>query len=212
MLLVVAVWLAIGATASIVMGRRGHRPFTWGVLGAALGPLVVPLARADMQREREAEPVTLATGSPGRGEVDVIVGVDGSRDAQAALDTIVDLLGERIGRCALATVIDFDSAATAQAGPARERAQQSLASEARRLRDRAGREAEQVVLPGRPADALARYAASSGYHLLVVGSRGHGASTRILGSVATALASGAPVPVFVVTAPPENRAEHGAAR
>lgn len=31
----------IGVAASIFMGRRGHNPFAWLLLGAILGPLVI---------------------------------------------------------------------------------------------------------------------------------------------------------------------------
>ena len=39
------VWLAIGVISSIVLGRRGHDPFRWGLFGAVFGPLVIPMAR-----------------------------------------------------------------------------------------------------------------------------------------------------------------------
>ena len=31
------VWLAIGVISSIVLGRRGHDPFRWGLFGAVSG-------------------------------------------------------------------------------------------------------------------------------------------------------------------------------
>ncbi len=47
---VMAAWLAIGVVSGISMGRRGHDAFTWMLLGATLGPLVVPLALSTHRR------------------------------------------------------------------------------------------------------------------------------------------------------------------
>jgi nucleotide-binding universal stress UspA family protein len=200
LLVIMVAWLVIGVVAATVMGRRGHHSFTWGALGAALGPLVVPLAWQDLRREREASPITLAEGAQGRGGVDVVIGVDGSPDARAALDAVVDMLGQRLGRCTLASVIDFDTALSPESWSEREHSEETLHLEAQRIRERTGREPTQMLLPGRPADALRDYARDSACSLLVVGSRGRGASKLVLGSVASELARGAPVPVFVVTA------------
>jgi hypothetical protein len=48
--LVMLAWLAIGVMTGVAMGRRGHDRFTWTVLGATLGPLVVPLAMSTQRR------------------------------------------------------------------------------------------------------------------------------------------------------------------
>jgi len=55
-----------------------------------------------------------------------------------------------------------------------------------------------VILAGRPADALARYAAENGFEVLVVGRRGHGAGKALLGSTAVSLSRQAGVPVLIV--------------
>ena len=55
-----------------------------------------------------------------------------------------------------------------------------------------------VVLTGRPADALTRYAADEGYEVISIGRRGRGASKAVMGSTASRLANGADVPVLVV--------------
>jgi hypothetical protein len=47
---VMAAWLAIGVVTAIAMDRRGHDAFTWMLLGAILGPLVVPLALSAQRR------------------------------------------------------------------------------------------------------------------------------------------------------------------
>ena len=45
-------WLTIGVITAFVMARRGHDPWPWGVLGATLGPIVVPVAVAATRRTR----------------------------------------------------------------------------------------------------------------------------------------------------------------
>jgi hypothetical protein len=64
---VMATWVAIGLVSGRAMSRRGHDGFTWLVLGASLGPLVVPLA---LSTWRHTGPTTgAATGTrrePGR--------------------------------------------------------------------------------------------------------------------------------------------------
>jgi nucleotide-binding universal stress UspA family protein len=55
-----------------------------------------------------------------------------------------------------------------------------------------------VLRSGQPAAILDRIAAEDGYALLVVGARGTGLSSVLLGSVATRLAARASVPVLVI--------------
>jgi nucleotide-binding universal stress UspA family protein len=55
-----------------------------------------------------------------------------------------------------------------------------------------------VMWSGQPADVLDQVAIEDGYGLLVVGAKGAGLSTVLLGSVASRLAAQASVPVLVV--------------
>ena len=65
-----------------------------------------------------------------------------------------------------------------------------------------GLEASFAVLRGRPAEALADYAAASGADLIVLASHGRGGLARwVLGSVADRLSRSSCVPVMVVRAP-----------
>jgi nucleotide-binding universal stress UspA family protein len=182
------VWLAIGIASAIVMGRRGHDPWSWGVLGAVFGPLVVPLAVAVHRRDRrpfEERVLHLATGhGPG---VSVLVGIDGSPEADAAAEAVMRLLGDRIASVTLATVVDLDAANAIRelGGGAYERA-------ARAELDRVAARmlpamTTTVVLAGRPADALLSYAERHGMDLVAIGARGRGLSERVLGSVAEQL-------------------------
>jgi hypothetical protein len=69
--LVMAAWLAIGVVSGITMGRRGHDGFTWMLLGATLGPLVIPLALSTQRRTGPTTPPA-ARGQPQRSSSDRI--------------------------------------------------------------------------------------------------------------------------------------------
>jgi nucleotide-binding universal stress UspA family protein len=199
LLIVVLLWLAIGVVASIVMGRRGHHPFTWGALGAVLGPFVVALMLRDLRDEAPAHADVLAPGA-GRPGLRVLVGVDGSDEARAAIDVVAELFAGRVGRCVLAAVVDFDIVASRASWPERRDAEAWLSTEAERARARLGSEPAQVVLAGAPAAALRDYAAANDIDVLVVGSRGRGTAKRVFGSVAASLSRETPVPVIIVSA------------
>jgi nucleotide-binding universal stress UspA family protein len=187
------VWLAIGLTASVMMGRRGHDAFGWLVIGTVLGPLAIPIAVRTIREEHPARGREIRAGSPGTGSVDLLVGLDGSEASERALRRSLELLGDRVGRLTLATVLGHEGPATgwsdeADAVSALERITASLL----------GHEPGVVVLRGRPADALVRHADEHGAELLVVGRRGHGATKALLGSTAHRLAQREGVPVLIV--------------
>ena len=197
-LVIAALWVAIGVTASLVMGRRGHSSFTWLVLGAVLGPLVIPIGmsavRAESRHPRAQARLT-QEGERGPGRVDVLVGIDGSVQSAAALRAAVDLFADRIGRITLAGVIDYDSAISGRPWGTERLAIDELERLAAMVEDP---KPSTALLVGDPAAALAKHAAEDGYELLVVGRRGHGASKALLGSTAMKLGRGTDVPVLVV--------------
>jgi nucleotide-binding universal stress UspA family protein len=194
LLIWLAVALTIGITLAVLMGRRGHSAFEWFLIGAILGPIALPLAWGRIGSEPAAmnREIVDSVPGPGTGPVDMLVGIDGSPESETALRTAVEILGPRIGRLTLAGVTDFDygsSQAQADTKRALERLRAMAAS--------ANVSAPGImILSGRPADALSEHALRDGYQLLVVGRRGRGASTAILGSTAAQLAS-APIPVLV---------------
>jgi hypothetical protein len=108
--IVLGVWVTIGIVASIFMGRRGHNPFAWLVLGTIFGLLVVPVAIVAVSAERIHQRREIVSGLGAGGTVDVLVGIDGSPESKAALRVVGRLFGPLIGRLTLATVEDFDSA------------------------------------------------------------------------------------------------------
>jgi nucleotide-binding universal stress UspA family protein len=199
-----ATWAGIGLLLALVMGRHGHDPFPWWLLGTLLGPLALPLAIA-AERRRGERAWLVRSGRPGRGPVDVLVGLDGSAEAAAALAAVLELLGPRLGRLTLATVIDLDASVEHDRAMARARAELERRGRLVQLRLSTGQHGPDdgrrvpalVLVTGHPAQVLPRLAAEGGYDLLVVGSRGAGPSKVLLGSTATSLAAHAKVPVLV---------------
>ena len=192
---VLGVWAVCGLVIAVVMGRRGHSPFSWGVIGLVFGPLTFVLAVQAIVEERTAQPRPVHRGGGGAGGVDVLVGIDSSPEASAALEKVVALLDGRIGRLTLATVADYESVST---GAGRERRDELDALLERHALPFVTHDPDTVILPGRPAEALAGYAREHGYDLVVIGSRGAGRSKAVLGSVASALARGIGIPVLTV--------------
>jgi nucleotide-binding universal stress UspA family protein len=195
LLLIAAVWMLIGITTAVVMGRRGYHAWSWLVMAAALGPLVIPLALTASRRPRTPALRILSAGLPGPGEVDVLVGIDGSKDAIAALHAATDLMGSRLGRLTLAGVLDRDTAETPGMWDERRRSEEALRNAVTEV---SGAVPSTILLEGPPAQALMTHAVAEGYELIVIGRRGRGASTALLGSVATTLARGSDAPVLIV--------------
>jgi len=190
-LLVAAGWLSIGLGLSLVMGRRGHDAFSWLVLGALFGPLGAVFALEARGEERIRSELVAARRSAGPGPIDVLAGVDGSPESQAALLAATRLLGPRLGRLTLATVIPYDS------GADRKRSARTMLEHQGAL---VGGGPRLELLHGRPAPVLMERAVDDGYDLLVVGTRGAGASKAFLGSTAVDVAEWARVPVLLMGA------------
>jgi len=187
------VWLVIGLTLSLVMGRRGHNSFGWLVVGTLLGPLAIILAVEARRHDEVLNPEALRgaeVATAGTGPVDVLIGYDGSPESAAALHFVRALFADRVGRLTVATVIPF--------GDIRE--QERIATEGlRRFAREAGPVPEFQILHGRPSAALREYAIEAGYELIAVGTRGAGVAKAVLGSAATELAhGGGKVPVLLV--------------
>ena len=192
----VGLWMVLGVGVGLAMGRRGYSLRKWLPIGIALGPLSIALAlgvRADTA-QREGSRRQLRPGEPGQGPVRVVVGIDGSKAADAALHAVVALLGPRLGHLTLASVCDLDTGVDGGT---------QSAVQARRQLERSAdavlpRKAELVVLSGSPAETLLDFARSAEADLVVVGSGETELSRRVLGSVARSLAAQARPAVLIV--------------
>ncbi len=138
----------------------------------------------------------------------LVVGVDGSRAARAAVKTASRLADQLELRLVLVHVVDdrpqFPYAEGSVAHPRLERAK----ARGVRLLDRLGREADadsRCVVAGDPAGALQEVAAEEDAELLAVGSRGRSPMKALRGSVSRSLVSEGGRPVLVV---PPKAAEH----
>lgn len=191
----VAAFLVVGVVLAWVMARRGHSAWTWGLVGAVLGPIAVILA-VDAIRREDPAPTTVLAGEEAAGEINVVVGMDGSADSRSALAVARRLVGPRLGRLTVVRVVSYEAHETG--APVTE--EDAAALETRRWVEELGApQAGVVLLHGRPAEALTDFARGGGYDLLVIGSRGGGASRALIGSVAAALSASSPVPVLMVS-------------
>ena len=200
-LTIAAVWLVIGLTLSLLLGRRGHDRFTWLVLGTVLGPLALALAvdAWHWQENRETEVLQPPRPSNPAGTVDVLVGVDGSAESDAAVHTAIDVLGPRLRRLTLLTVIPFDGGEEADTLAMTE----LHADHARLGLDNLGLE----VARGHPAHVLRELALSDGYALLAIGTRGKGRA-HLFGSTAAELSKMSAIPLLMVSGTPAHERPH----
>ncbi|MEX2100128.1 MAG: universal stress protein [Acidimicrobiia bacterium] len=164
-----------------------------------------PCGRSETSRRCPTGPSVsdrpVGAGTHGKGSLRVLVGVDGSDEARTALRTAIRLLGPRLGALTLASVIDYDTAMSDEPWPERDRALAELEWCAQLAGDKECPSAGTVLLAGVPSEALVRHAREHGHDLLVIGTRGRGASKLVLGSVASRVARHVDVPVLLVSGP-----------
>lgn len=201
-IVILAAWVAEAVLVGRWMARHGFDGRRWRSIALLFGPVAVVLGVVVVRRPR-AEPRLVQAGEGRAGAVDILVGVDGSFESDAAVHLVGRLLTTTAGRVTLARVIPFDAPPEVE-----QDARTQLAAAAAldgRLRPAT------VVLEGAPAPALQEYARRLGYELIVVGARGSGKSRGPLGSVATALAGGGEVPVLLADDVGEARRRTGSA-
>ncbi|MFD1514723.1 universal stress protein [Halomarina rubra] len=135
----------------------------------------------------------------------VLVPLDGSEQAEAALDYALDLFPD--ARFSLLAVIDPAAGFSGTGAPgtsevwyrnAREEASDRLTAGRERV-DADGHAVATHVETGRPARVITQFAEEHGVDHVVVGSHGReGVSRLLIGSVAEAVVRRSPVPVTVV--------------
>jgi nucleotide-binding universal stress UspA family protein len=195
---VVIGWCSIGVAISYLMARRGHDAYSWWLVGFVFGPLALALMLDKLwqQRRRSSGRSLVTRIEREEGKINVLVGIDGSPEAEAAAAAVPALLGSRMGRLTLATVLHHDTPVWSE-----QRREASAAIELAALHT-PGVEVDTVFLRGRPDEELERHARAGGYQLLAVGGRGTAMSTALLGSVATRLARSSGIPVLITAMRP----------
>ena len=140
----------------------------------------------------------------------ILVPVDGSAHADAALTQAVDLARCQRARitvlCAWRPFVWYGGA-VAPVGVDVERLESDVEAETRRIAEEArervpdGIDVDMAIVCERPADAIIREVERGGHDLIVMGSRGHGSlRCLLLGSVSTSVLHRSGVPVMVVHA------------
>jgi nucleotide-binding universal stress UspA family protein len=154
------------------------------------GPIALVLAVYADRSPNRSEPEVLARPAQGTGPIDVLVGFDGSAESRAASESVLELFGERLGRLTVARAVPFGSPPEIQ-----RLAREGLEEEGARLRPRA---VGLDIVEGNAHTALSDLAASAGYEVIAIGTRGAGLSKELLGSTAVRLARHSKLPVLLV--------------
>ncbi|MET7339611.1 universal stress protein [Nonomuraea sp. NPDC005650] len=143
-------------------------------------------------------PVVVARPLPERPRNEVVVGVDGSSGAEAAMEFAfaeASLRGAELYAVHAWNPVGGDQATSPAGEPDAHR--QLLATAVADFRDRfPGVKLVPRLVRGHPVDVLLRASAEAG--LLVVGSRGHGPTAVVFGSVSHALVQYAKGPLVVI--------------
>jgi len=204
-IIIAVAWPLIGLASGLWMARRGYDPM-WALIALPLGPLFIPIA-LERVRRRPAVAGFGAGGAPpprrqGADRARVLVGCDGSDDADRALRTAVRLLGPNCGVLVLAEVVHFEAADVSPADI--EAAAARLADLSSGVDTAAAVHTE--VLTGPAGPTLRRFAEEQDMDLVVVGRRGRGAA-RWLGRVSSDLIEHCAVPVLITEGPAEGSNE-----
>lgn len=189
-------WIVTGLVSGVWMVRRGHDPL-WVVIAVVLGPLFAPIAleRAERNSRRALSDSSPAHRPKSPGQKRALVALDGSPESDEALMTAVALFGSNCWTFLLVEVVHYEMAETpdhaeldAVAG--------RLAMSVARI-EKHGVPASFDVLAGPPGKTLRQVAEQHNVDLIVVGRRGQGLTTHIMGSVSADLVQHSTVPVLV---------------
>lgn len=185
-----AVWLLGGLAGFYYLYRHGHPSPVWLLGGLILGPFALPVF---MERAEKSAHVLVEQGSTSSGGRKVVVGLDGSAASAQALQVAERLVGPDTCCLILCEVVDYDTE-TEPGGKGIADATERLQKVAANVTpDRVVVE----VMSGRPAHALVEAADKHDADLIVVGTRGRGLTTRLLGSVSEDLLRISKRPVLV---------------
>ena len=190
--LALGVWLVGGLAGYVYLRRHGHPHPGWLLSALVLGPFALLVFSERVERSAHVLVQQPSSDVHVAGGTTVLVGYDGSPDADHAVEVAQRLVGPRC--ClVLCEVVDYDTEEDPnQTG--------TKAAQARLTEVAAGMPTVPCtieVLAGRPAQALAQAAEQHDADLIVVGTHGRGLSHRLLGSVAEQLLSTSSRPVLI---------------
>jgi nucleotide-binding universal stress UspA family protein len=142
----------------------------------------------------------------------ILVAIDGSPDADAALAHAAELARDQRARLTLVTAVPQVPATALLASGAAPPRSEVIKHYAELLRVAAGSLPEDVsvttlLVEGPPARALIERSKSGAFDLIVMGSHGHGRlHTSLLGCVSQKVMQASPIPVLLIRAPEEAEA------
>lgn len=190
-IIVASVWLLTGIVSALVMHRHGHRWFTWFMLGATFGPLVLPLLPITLGADRAPGMQTLRRGLIGAGDVNLVAGIDGSPASVAAIREAIRLSGDDLRSVTLVEVLDQESRTEDTIDGTLDRCVAELGALPN------GVAPELVHAFGPPVDTLV--AAARGRNaILVLGEHGRGLAPLGLGTVTKRIRSRARGPYVII--------------
>jgi maltose/moltooligosaccharide transporter len=183
--------------------------------GALLGCAAVAMLWVNAPRRDEDSPVMPLGGQREITVYDrVIVGSDGSPSALYAVARAHEIASAAEARIVVVAAYEPNGASgrqEAEVGGRRllvgeEAAREAMRKSVAELTSDRIRDVEQVVVPGRPAEALLRVANESPHTLIVVGNRGLGTPEgEVLGSVPAEIVRNSVCDVTVIQTPAEQR-------
>lgn len=165
---IVAFWCVCGLAVAAVLARRGHSFRHVGALGFVLGPLLIAFASPNLRwKEHQAKPVVLRQARPLGGSERALVALLGDPDELAGTRPVLRSIADRLHSVDVGVIVTFDEAEEERedGGTASPSAIEALADAAACLEEF---QPGLVLLPGRPADAVARYVESEGAAIVVV--------------------------------------------
>jgi nucleotide-binding universal stress UspA family protein len=147
----------------------------------------------------------------------ILVAIDGSPDADAALAHAAALARDQRARLTLVTAVPQVPATALLASGAAPPRSEVMTHYAELLRVAAAGQPKDVsvttlLVEGPPARALIERSKSGAFDLIVMGSHGHGRlHTSLLGCVSQKVMQASPIPVLLIRAPEEAKAKAPAA-
>lgn len=165
---VFAAWVVVGVSVAALADRLGHERRVWLGLGVALGPLALALLALHRSPRLRPAPLVVEPGTPGGGDVSVLVALLGPPEDAAEAGPLLRAQGSQLGLVTLCRAVEVEAVGTDPDWADRREAA------VRVLRDGAlflgGVRPSVVLLPGPAGDVIARYALRHGFdHVVVLG-------------------------------------------